>query len=147
MENSIRIAVGQLRELTNEDLQFAAQVGVKGVQLNNPSLPGDTRWEYMDLLQLRTRAEDAGMRLEALENTPISFYDHAMLGLPDRDEQIENYQETIRNVGRAGIPILGFHWMPNQGLENVPNDARAGRFESHILRHGTGQNLTCDTRS
>ncbi len=114
MENSIRIAVGQLRELTNEDLQFAAQVGVKGVQLNNPNLPGDTRWEYMDLLQLRTRAEDAGMRLEALENTPISFYDHAMLGLPDRDEQIENYQETIRNVGRAGIPILGFHWMPNQ---------------------------------
>ena len=114
MENSIRIAVGQLRELTNEDLQFAAQVGVKGVQLNNPILPGDTRWEYMDLLQLRTRAEDAGMRLEALENTPNSFYDHAMLGLPDRDEQIENYQETIRNVGRAGIPILGFHWMPNQ---------------------------------
>ena len=114
MENSIRIAVGQLRELTNKDLQFAAQVGVKGVQLNNPNLPGDTRWEYMDLLQLRTRAEDAGMRLEALENTPISFYDHAMLGLPDRDKQIENYQETIRNVGRAGIPILGFHWMPNQ---------------------------------
>ena len=36
-----------------------------------------------------------------------------MLGLPGRDEQIENYQTTLRNVGRAGIPILGFHFMPN----------------------------------
>ena len=114
MENSIRVAVGQLRELTDHDLQFAAQMGVKGVQLNGPNVPGEKRWEYMDLLQLRMRAEDAGLKLEALENTPLSFYDHAMLGLPGRDEQIEDYQETIRNVGRAGIPILGFHWMPNQ---------------------------------
>jgi mannonate dehydratase len=53
------------------------------------------------------------MRLEALENVPLKFYDQAMLGLSARDEQIENYQETIRNVGRAGIPILGYHWMPN----------------------------------
>jgi mannonate dehydratase len=35
-----------------------------------------------------------------------------MLGLPGRDEQIENVIVTIRNLGRAGIPILGFHWMP-----------------------------------
>ena len=114
MADSIRVAVGQLRELTNEALQFAAQLGVDGVQLNTPNIPGDSRWEYMDLLQLRQRAEDHGLRLEALENTPIGFYDKALLGLTGRDEQIENYQETIRNMGRAGIPILGFHWMPNR---------------------------------
>ena len=33
--------------------------------------------------------------------------------LPGRDEQIEHMQATIRNMGRAGIPILGYHWMPN----------------------------------
>jgi len=33
--------------------------------------------------------------------------------LPGRDEQLEHYQATIRNVGRAGIPILGYHFMPN----------------------------------
>ena len=37
----------------------------------------------------------------------------AMLGLPGRDEQIEHYRTTIRNMGRAGIPILGFHFIPN----------------------------------
>ena len=113
MVSEMRVVVGQLRELTDEAIQFAKQIGAGGVQLNTPNLPGEERWEYMDLLQLRTRAEDNGLRLEALENTPSKFYVKAMLGSPGRDEQIENYQETIRNVGRAGIPILGFHWMPN----------------------------------
>jgi mannonate dehydratase len=36
-----------------------------------------------------------------------------MLGLPGADEQLVHYAETIRNMGRAGIPVLGFHWMPN----------------------------------
>ena len=48
------------------------------------------------------RREDAGFRLNAIENTPIKFYDKIMLGLPGRDEQIENMQHTIRNMGRAG---------------------------------------------
>ncbi len=109
----MKIAVGQLRSLDDEALAFAAQLGATGIQLNNPDLPGDRRWEFMDLLNLVTRIEDVGLELFALENTPNSFFDKAMLGLPGRDEQIENYAETIRNLGRAGIPILGFHWMPN----------------------------------
>ena len=109
----MKIAVGQLRRLDDEALAFAAQLGASAIQLNNPDLPGEQRWEFMDLLNLRTRVEDAGLKLFALENTPSSFFDKAMLGLPGRDEQIENYAETIRNLGRAGIPILGFHWMPN----------------------------------
>ena len=113
MENTMRIAIGQFDQLSEERLSFAKQLGVSGVLLNTPLLPGEKRWEFMDLLQLRTRCEEYGLRLEALENTPISFYDQAMLGLPGRDEQIENYQATVRNMGKAGIPILGYHWMPN----------------------------------
>lgn len=114
MGEVMRVAIGQFNTLTHERLTFAKQMGVSGVQMNTPVMPTDTRWEYMDLLQLRTQVEDYGLKLEALENTPISFYDKAMLGLPGRDEQIENYQATIRNMGRAGIPILGYHWMPNK---------------------------------
>lgn len=113
----VAFAVGGIP--TEDALTFARQLGLGGVLVWEPNLPTTGRgsrtpvWEYMDLVHLRARCEDFGLRLEAIENTPMSRYDRAMLGLPGRDEQIEAYQETIRNLGRAGIPILGFHWMPN----------------------------------
>jgi mannonate dehydratase len=112
-EKGIRIAIGQFNELTDEKLRYAAQIGVLGVQLNTPNLPGETHWEEKDLHALVAKAKEYGLTLEAIENVPIHFYQKAMLGLPGRDEQIENYRTTLRNMGRAGIPILGFHFMPN----------------------------------
>ena len=109
----MRIAVGQISQLSDEILAFARQLGVSGMQLNTPALPGAHRWEYADLRALRERCEGAGLRLEAIENVHLDFYDKVMLGLPGRDEQLDHYCATIRNMGRAGIPILGYHFMPN----------------------------------
>lgn len=109
----MRIAIGQFNELTDEKLQFAAQLGVSGVQMNTPRLPGETRWEEADLRALVDKCAEYGLKMEAIENVPIHFFNKAMLGLPGRDEQIENYQATIRAMGRAGIPILGYAFMPN----------------------------------
>lgn len=116
----MRVALGQFNELTHERLTFARQIGVTGVQMNTPLLPDENGyWEYQDLRRLVERTESYGLRLEALENVPVWFYDRAMLGLPERDQQIENYQKTIRNMGKAGIPLLGYHWMPN-GVWRTP---------------------------
>ncbi len=108
-----RIAVGQFNQLTDEKLRFAAQIGATGIQLNTPLLPGDTHWEEEDLRALVLQCRAFGLTLEAIENVPTHFYHKALLGLPGRDEQIEHYRTTLRNMGRAGIPILGFHFMPN----------------------------------
>jgi mannonate dehydratase len=113
MSDQMRIAIGQFNEPSYEKLKFAVQLGVKGVLLNTPRLPGEHHWEYDDLAKLRDVVESYGLRLEALENTPVRYYVDAMLGGPERDRQIEHYRTTIRNVGKAGIPILGYHWMPN----------------------------------
>jgi mannonate dehydratase len=114
----MRVAAGQFSDLTAEIITFTRELGIQDVQLNMygsaPPLPGKTRWEYMDLLMLRTHCENVGLRLNAIENVPPEFYDKAMLGLPGRDEQIENMQTTIRNIGRAGIPIFGYHFMPSR---------------------------------
>jgi mannonate dehydratase len=110
---TIRIAVGQFKDPTEDMLRFAAQLGATGIQLNAPNLPGETRWEEKDIAALVARVEAGGLKLEAIENVPIHFYHKAMLGLPGRDEQIENYCRTLRAVGRAGVPILGYHFMPN----------------------------------
>ena len=123
-ELPMRIAIGQANQLTPEIIQFAHQTGIQDIQFNTPRLPGESRWEYADLLDLRQRCNDAGLRLNAIENVPIKFYVKAMLGLPGRDEQIDNMQQTIRNLGQAGIPIFGYHFMPN-GVWRTSTTARA----------------------
>ncbi len=111
----MRVAVGQIRELTDDVIDFSKQMGILDMQFNffngSPELPGEHRWEYRDLLRLRTSVEDAGMRLNGIENVPLKFYNKIMLGQPGRDEQIEHMQATIRNLGAAGIPIFGYHFI------------------------------------
>ena len=110
---AIRVAVGQFHDLTDDRLRFARQIGASGIQMNNPSLPGETKWQLEDVRALVEKVEAAGLKFEAIENVPTHFYHKVMLGLGGRDEQIENYQDTMRAVARAGIPVLGYHFMPN----------------------------------
>lgn len=80
-------------------------------------LPGDNQWEYKDLLMLRKTVENAGIRLLSLENLPFSFYDKIMMGgQRGRDEQMKHIQETVANMGAAGIPVLGYGWTPTGGV-------------------------------
>ncbi len=111
----MRVGLCDSGELSDENLTFARQLGITSVRSGTPWnwLPGDKQWEYEDLLRLRQRVESFGLTYEVIENVPQHFFDKALLGLPGRDEQIEHYCTTIRNMGRAGIPILGYHFMPN----------------------------------
>ncbi len=145
----IRVAAGSIREADDETLVFAAQLGLSGVILNTPPLsgqapygsmqslgtaywrnPGDTgvpvRWDYLELLHLRKRIESFGLRLEAIENVPIHFYEQCLIGGPGRDEQIENYRATVRALGRAGIPLLGYHWMANRVWRTAKHERTRG---------------------
>lgn len=109
----MRIASGVHGNPDDEWLRYVVQMGAEGVVLHAPDIPGDARWECDDLLALRLRIESFGLEVVSIENTPFTFYDKAVLGLPGTDEQIEHYQATVRALGRAGITNLGFCWMPN----------------------------------
>jgi mannonate dehydratase len=97
--------------------------------------PG-THWELDDLRRLRQRCDDAGLVPAAMENPiPPWCYDRVMLGLPGRDVQLDNLAQTIRNMGRAGITTLGYHWMVNP-----PGIARAShRTEMSLPGRGGAQ--------
>ena len=136
----MRVAIGQFNELTEEQLVFAVQIGVQDILLNTPKLPGDERWEFMDLLNWRTKCEERGLRLIALENVPVKFYDKIMLGLPGRERQLEYMQETVRNMGRAGIPILGYHWMPNSVWRTARETPVRGGAISNSFKLALAQN-------
>ena len=80
-------------------------------QPTNPALI----WDFPALLRARAQCEDAGLNLVSIENPlPNWCYEKIVLGQEGRDRQIENVAETIRNMGRAGVPVYGYHWMVNQ---------------------------------
>jgi mannonate dehydratase len=91
---------------------YGVDIFINSGEATSDRLEPPTRWDFMEILQVQKMVEDYGLRLEAIENTPVTFYDRAMLGLQGRDEQIENYMEIIRMLGKVGVPILGYHWMP-----------------------------------
>lgn len=140
---AIRVAVGQFHDLTDERLRFARQIGASGIQMNNPSLPGDSRWQLDDVRALVEQVEAVGLKFEAIENVPTHFYHKVMLGLDGRDEQIENYQHTIRAVARAGIPVLGYHFMPNSVWSTsrsaqTRGGATARQFDMSVVEANAG---------
>lgn len=108
----MRVVLGQGARPQDDYLNFASQLGLQGVQFNTPDLPGTTRWEVADILALKRACAARGLRLEAIENMPNAFYERAMLGLPGRDEEIKNVCATIRNLGEAGVPVLGYTFLP-----------------------------------
>jgi len=123
----MRPGFGQFQVASEEYLLFAQQFGATDILFNTPLIPGDGgKWQLQDLVKLRLRVEQFGMKLSALENVPTSFYDHIMLNGPRRDEQIENMIATIRNMARAGIPIFGYNWMPSHVWRTPPALIRGG---------------------
>ncbi len=128
----MRLAYGQIKTVDRETMMNARQMGIDRVQFNLPyDLPADKYWKYEDLANFKGRCDQYGVIVEAMENLPISFYDKAMLGLPGRDEQIDNVCESIRNLGRVGIPVLGYHFSPSF-VWRTDNAAPLGRYGAKV---------------
>ena len=70
----------------------------------------DRLWTVEDLVALKREINEAGLELEAIENfDPAHWYD-VLLDGPRKQEQLENLKTILRNVGEAGIPIIGYNF-------------------------------------
>ncbi|MFA9379449.1 MAG: mannonate dehydratase [Acetanaerobacterium sp.] len=128
----MRLAYGQIRSVDPDTMTNARQLGIDNVHFNLPyDLKAETKWEYDDLAAFKARCDEYGVTVEGMENFPIRFYDKAMLGLPGRDEQIENVCESIRNLGRVGIRTLGYHFSPSF-VWRTDNRAPLGRYGAAV---------------
>jgi mannonate dehydratase len=67
-------------------------------------------WQHGPLALYRQQVEDAGFRLTVLEDNPPM--DRLRLGLPGREEELEDVLELIRVMGKLDIEVWCYNWMP-----------------------------------
>ena len=87
--------------------QIPAVRGIVGALFD---LPVGTIWPLERILGLRDEVERNAMTLEVIESIPV--HEDIKLGRPTRDRLIDHYGESIRNMGRAGVPVLCYNFMP-----------------------------------
>jgi mannonate dehydratase len=148
----MKLGIGLYRHmLTAENFRFARQCGcthvvahlvdyfrqsqsdvgsdqpVGGVEGWGRAGDPDRLWSYEDLAALRAEVQAAGLELAGIENLDPAHWFDVLLDGPKKQQQLENLRTIIRNVGRAGIPVLGY----NFSIAGV-----AGRIKGPFARGG-----------
>ncbi|XID94037.1 mannonate dehydratase [Paenibacillaceae bacterium WGS1546] len=92
-------------------LAYIRQIpGVTGIVSAIYDVPVGEEWPYDKIVALKEKIESAGLELSVIESVPV--HEHIKLGLPDRDRLIDNYGRTLRNLGKAGIGVVCYNFMP-----------------------------------
>ncbi len=71
--------------------------------------PGNL-WTVDEMRSIRLDIEAEGLSLAAIENLDPGIWHDILLNGPRRAEQIENVKTTVRRMGEAGIPVLGYNF-------------------------------------
>ena len=104
--------------LTPENYRFAAQAGVSHIVAHLPGyskrvqrpVPADEPWTYEELRDLRAAMNAEGVELAAIENFEPHHWHDVLLDGPRKEEQMAGLKTIIRNMGRAGIGIMGYNF-------------------------------------
>lgn len=91
-------------------LDMLRQIGVEGIVTALYDVPNNEIWQKEDILDLKKFIEDAGLRWSVVESLPVA--ESIKYGAKDRDLLIENYKQSLKNLGEAGIKTVCYNFMP-----------------------------------
>ncbi|MGZ4160433.1 MAG: mannonate dehydratase [Neobacillus sp.] len=84
--------------------------GMKGIVSAIYDIPVGEAWPFEKIVELKSKVEKHGLTLDVIESVPV--HEDIKLGLPSRQEYINDYKETLRNLGKAGVPVVCYNFMP-----------------------------------
>lgn len=87
--------------------QIPGMTGVVGALFD---VPVGEVWPEDKIAALKADVTAAGLELEVIES--VNIHEDIKLGLPSRDQYIENYKETIRRLAKIGIKVICYNFMP-----------------------------------
>lgn len=103
------------------------QCGCEGVITSLHHIPYGAAWPLEDIRKRKAELQEYGLRWSAVESVPVSEDIKTRTG--DYKQHIENYKETVKNLGSEGIDVVIYNFMPV--LDWVRTDLR------HRLPDGT----------
>lgn len=127
-------------------LDMLRQIGVEGIVTSLHHLKAGEIWTREEVSKMRNFIESHGLRWSVVESLPVS--ESIKYGGADRDILIENYKESLRNLGREGVTTICYNFMPvldwartdldypnEDGTSNLYfNRAEFAYFDIHILK-------------
>ena len=131
--DEIKIAEILLERPPHPFWKMLKQIGVNHAVGTLPRYLADWRgpgaespWSYVPLALYQEQVAEAGLSLVVIEDNPPM--DALRLGLPGREEELEEVCTLVRNMGRLGVGVWCYNWMPVIGWSrtNVAVPTRGG---------------------
>lgn len=92
-------------------LQQIRQIpGVTGVITTLYDIPAGEVWSVEKIKALKDEVEASGLKIEGIES--VNIHDAIKIGLPERDKYIDNYIETLKNLGECDLKLICYNFMP-----------------------------------